>query len=215
MYNLACALARSGRGDESLEWLEKAAAAGFSQLEQLDGDPDLASLREDPRWQQVRQAVERQARPCLYDEVHRRLDFWIGDWNVRTAQGQPAGESHVELILESCVVFENWRGSLGTSGKSFNFVDPVTRQWKQTWVDDKGDVHEYVGEIHDGAMRFRRETRDDSGKITLHRMTLFPLEPGHVRQLGESSSDGGVTWNVQYDLYYTRRPPPSALPAEP
>jgi len=46
-------------------------------------------------------------------------------------------------------------------------------------------------------------------------MTLFPLEPGHVRQLGESSSDGGTTWSVQYDLHYFRREPPASAPTEP
>ena len=205
MYNLACALTRVGQQDTAIDWLEKAMAAGFSQLEQLDGDTDLQPLHDHPRWGALRQSVDRKARPCAHDERYRELEFWIGDWDVKTTQGQPAGDSHVEGILGSCVIFENWTGFRGMSGKSFNFIDPVRRVWKQTWVDDKGDVHEYEGTFTDGAMRFRRESKDASGATTLHKMSLIPLSADHVRQLGESSTDAGATWTTQYDLHYFRK----------
>ncbi|TPW05045.1 MAG: TPR repeat-containing protein [bacterium] len=150
-------------------------------------------------------AIDRQARPCAHDDRYRQLDFWIGDWDVKTVQGQPAGSSRVERILNECIIFENWTGFSGTSGKSFNFIEPGTGRWRQTWVDDKGDAHEYVGEFVDGEMRYRRETTGADGHTIRNRMTFFNLSDGHVRQLGEHSDDDGQTWQVDYDLHYFRR----------
>lgn len=205
MYNLACALAREKRDDEAIGWLSKATAAGFNQKGLLESDTDFAALRTHAQWPEILTAADRNARPCAFDELHRQLDFWVGDWDVVTPAGQPAGESHVDVILGTCVIFENWTGSQGMSGKSFNYIDPETHAWRQTWVTDKGNVHQYTGEFSDHAMRYRRETKDASGQTTLHKMTLFDLGPGHVRQLGESSTDGGKTWTTEYDLHYHRK----------
>jgi tetratricopeptide (TPR) repeat protein len=205
MFNLACALARAGRPDDALDWLTKASQNGFTNAASVESDEDLASLKSHPRWNDVWSGIDRQARPCAYDDRYRQLDFWIGSWDVKTAQGQPAGSSEVEMILNQCIIFENWTGFSGMSGKSFNFIEPGTGSWRQTWVDDKGDVHEYRGEFVDGEMRYRRESRAADGHLVLNRMTFFNLAPGHVRQLGEHSDDDGKTWTVDYDLHYFRR----------
>jgi hypothetical protein len=203
-YNMACALASRGRTAEALTWLEKAAAAGFNQLAMMESDPELAPLRADPRYVAVRTVIDRSIHPCAHDPQYRQLDFLIGDWNVTGPGGRPAGRSHVELILSDCVIFENWTDFGGSSGKSFNIIDPATRAWRQTWVSDRGNLHEYTGAFEDGAMRYRRETKDSAGAVTLHRMTFFPLGPDLVRQLGESSTDKGATWAVTFDLHYHR-----------
>ena len=49
-YDHACCLALAGRKDQALGRLQYALAAGFKDLDQLEKDPDLASLRGDPRW---------------------------------------------------------------------------------------------------------------------------------------------------------------------
>lgn len=203
-YNLACAMASRGRNDEALAWLEKAASAGFNQLAMMEADPELAPVRADKRYVALRTAMDRAIHPCVHDPAYRQLDFWIGDWNVTGVGGRPAGKSHVELILGDCVIFENWTDFGGSSGKSFNTIDPATGQWRQTWVSDRGTLHEYTGVFEDGAMRYRRETKDEAGQVTLHRMTFFPLAADLVRQLGESSTDGGTTWSVTFDLQYHR-----------
>jgi tetratricopeptide (TPR) repeat protein len=53
LYNLACVRARQGRGSEALRWLEKAFAAGWSDLAHTAADPDLAALRLDPTFQRL------------------------------------------------------------------------------------------------------------------------------------------------------------------
>ena len=49
-YNVGCLYAVEGRVDEALECLEGALGLGFGNREWLARDPDLANLREDPRF---------------------------------------------------------------------------------------------------------------------------------------------------------------------
>lgn len=115
---------------------------------------------------------------------------------MKTAQEHPAGTSQVEVILNHSIIFGNWTGFSGMSGKSFNFIEQGTGVWRQTWVDDKGDAHEYNGEFVDGEMRYRPESEAADGHLVLNKMTFFNLAPGHVRQLGEHSDGDGQTWTA-------------------
>jgi hypothetical protein len=132
------------------------------------------------------------------------MDFWIGDWAVETAQGKPAGQSRIELILDGCIVLENWTGQNGYTGKSFNLYHRDSKSWEQLWVDNQGQLTRYVGEAKGGDIFYRTESVEDGKKI-LRRMTFFQKGPDRVRQLGESSADGGATWKVEYDLFYKRK----------
>jgi tetratricopeptide (TPR) repeat protein len=205
MYNLATAYARLDQADSALEWLGRAADAGFSQLQVLDTDPDLASVRADPRYASVRQRVLAKAEPCRSRPEYRQFDFWVGDWNVvRTADGAVAGRSHVELVLNQCVIFENWTDAHGGAGKSFNIYNAATGRWHQTWVSAFGVRKDFDGGYRDGAMRL--QTHPDSSRA-IERITWYDFAPDSVRQVGEASSDGGGSWTPQYDLMYHRVPP--------
>ena len=50
-YNAACSNALAGRKERAFELLGLAIDKGYNNLMSLGGDPDLASLRTDPRWQ--------------------------------------------------------------------------------------------------------------------------------------------------------------------
>lgn len=144
-------------------------------------------------------------KPCLKSPQYRQLDFWVGEWTVTTRQGRHAGNSSVRLILDKCVVFENWTGDRGLTGKSFNIYDRKTGKWEQLWVSSAGNLTKYAGNFKDGAMRYTADDTDAQGKPLLLRLTFFPVSADEVRQLGESSADGGKTWKTQYDLYYHRK----------
>jgi hypothetical protein len=142
---------------------------------------------------------------CLQSPQYRQLDFWVGEWAVTTRQGHHVGESSVHLILDKCVVFENWTGDRGLAGKSFNIYNRKTGKWEQIWVSSVGNLTKYAGGFKDGAMRYMADETDEQGKPILLRLTFFPVSADEVRQLGESSADGGKTWKTQYDLYYHRK----------
>lgn len=56
-YNVACLFAVAGQRDRAIELLESAVAAGFGNREWLARDPDLAAIRDDPRFQTLLAAM--------------------------------------------------------------------------------------------------------------------------------------------------------------
>jgi hypothetical protein len=150
------------------------------------------------------------APPCETSPEHKQFDFWVGSWNVEDAKGNAVGKNVIERLERGCVLMENWTGLRGGTGKSINFYDATTHRWRQTWVSSAGNVNEYQGEFKDGAMRFegRLSGRGNNGGNkagALLRLTFFPLGPDKVRQFSESSTDGGKTWQVNYDFIYKRQ----------
>ena len=53
-FEVACSWARAGQVDRAATWLERAADAGFRAASVVDGEPDLATVRTDPRWSSLR-----------------------------------------------------------------------------------------------------------------------------------------------------------------
>jgi hypothetical protein len=143
--------------------------------------------------------------PCKSKPEYRQFDFWIGEWDVLNPQGQPAGTNSVQLILNDCVIFENWTGRGGGQGKSVNVYNSVKGKWQQTWVDGFGSVLELYGELVDGEMRFTGESLRRDGKKLLNRLTFSKLSPDKVRQFWQQSDDDGKTWTVAFDGTYVRR----------
>ncbi|MFY9609603.1 MAG: tetratricopeptide repeat protein [Blastocatellia bacterium] len=55
MYNLACTYALKGDRQNGLDWLEKSINAGFDDSTKLVADPDISSLRGDPRFKRIQE----------------------------------------------------------------------------------------------------------------------------------------------------------------
>lgn len=146
--------------------------------------------------------------PCAADE-HRQFDFWLGEWDVATPDGKPAGRNRIESILGGCVLQEHWTGAAGATGKSFNLYNRALGEWEQFWVDGRGGRLHLVGGLRDGAMVMEgeRERPDPAtGVAQRERITWTPGGDGGVRQLWERSKDGGKTWSVAFDGRYRRAP---------
>jgi hypothetical protein len=153
-----------------------------------------------------------QKTPCTSDPVYRQFDFWIGDWEVYAKNGKKAGDSKIDLILDSCIILENWKSAsvssgLYYSGKSFNTYNSTSKQWQQTWVDNMGGTTEFLeGHYDNKKMIFLTKpfqfTKDT---LAVRKLTFYNLEPNKVRQHGEISKDNGSTWTTEYDLEYRRK----------
>lgn len=204
-YNMACAYSRLGENDKAFEWLDKAIAAGFTNIQFLKSDEDLEALRSDARFAKLIEKADRINRPCEYDERARQFDFWIGEWDVENQQGQRAGTNSIQKIEDGCIILENWTGRLGGTGKSINFFDQHLGKWRQTWVASNGGVSEFVGEYKDGELRFEGESHSPTGQKVIRRLTFTKLDADRVRQFSEFTNDGGKTWAVSYDFIYKRR----------
>jgi hypothetical protein len=149
--------------------------------------------------------------PCS-QPAYRQFDFWVGDWEAFGTNGTKAGDSRISLILDSCIILEEWtsanpQNGLTYTGKSFNTYNAATRQWQQTWVDNVGGTTEFLrGEGSDGKIVFIAEkVTGQKGKIFMRRLTFTKLSNDKVRQFGEKSDDEGKTWTVEYDLEYRRK----------
>ena len=150
-------------------------------------------------------------RPCD-DTAYRQFDFWIGEWEAFNLKGQKAGDSRVELILDSCVIVENWTSTsvikgLRYAGKSYNTYNSAKKKWQQYWVDNGGGITEYMnGHYEEGKMILETENeKQRDGTFKILKMTFYNLGRGKVRQHGESSTDGGKTWKTDFDLEYRRK----------
>jgi len=137
--------------------------------------------------------------PCQ-SELHSQFDFWVGEWEVYdSATDSLLGRSQIRRILGGCVIEEHWRGQSGTSGKSFNTLNPSDSTWTQFWVDNTGASHTFVGRFSDGNMQMRGGSTSD----TLFRMIYYPSADGRtVRQVWERKSAPDAQWQVIFDGIY-------------
>ena len=212
-YRLAESLAEQKKGDAALIELERALRGGVVFPSQaLIANVHLASLKSHPRWPAVLNAFDAVTQPCKADPRFRQFDFWVGDWDVRgtgAPAGGPASRNLITLEENGCVVQEHWAGQGGSTGQSFNLFDRSIGRWRQTWVDNGGGQHDYVGELKDGHMVLEGTTPAPQGALGRipTRLTLFHLHADTVRQFSQVSNDGGKTWTTSYDLTYVRRKP--------
>lgn len=149
--------------------------------------------------------------PCGRPE-YRQFDFWIGEWEAFGVNGKKAGDSKISLILDSCIILEEWTSAsvqqgLRYAGKSFNTYNATTKQWQQTWVDNAGGTNEYMqGKFENNQMVFSSTPfKFSKDTMAVRKMTFTNLSPEKLRQHGEISKDNGLTWATEYDLEYRRK----------
>ena len=144
--------------------------------------------------------------PCAAAE-HHQFDFWLGRFEVRDPSGKIVGHNRIERAHGGCALIENWTGAGGVTGTSINIYDRDHHRWHQTWVDSSGGLLQLDGSRSDSAMSLSGTAFDADAvnRVALQRITWTPLEGGRVRQLWESSTDGGGSWSVVFDGLYIRQ----------
>jgi hypothetical protein len=207
-FRLAQIHASRGANDSAFAQLRRATDARLAVAPvSLDSDPDMQRLKSDARFEQFVKNMDRNARPCMYDPRFAEFDYWLGTWDVRP-NGQPnapPGRNVITKILNGCVVLESWT-TPNYSGQSYNIFDRTRGKWYQRWVDNFGGFHEYAGGLKDGNMTYEGDMPAPGAPNTRvrTRLTFFKLADGGVRQFSEVTRDDGATWQVNYDLIYSR-----------
>jgi tetratricopeptide (TPR) repeat protein len=203
-FRLARAYARSGDATKAFAMLDELVANYFANTTAMQS-PDLQSLPA-ARLAGIVKAVNDRAHPCASDPNYHKFDFWIGVWDVQQtgAPRAPSGAtSRIERQLDGCVIEEHWEPLSGPAGTSLNIYNRVSKKWEQYWTDASGNITHYVGEFRDDGNLYYEA--DQFGTTNRIRMTFFNQGPDQVRQLGHTSTDGGKTWTVSYDLTYQRK----------
>ena len=207
-YGKAAVYVALNQPEKAFASLDKAVQQGYADPDALTSDPDLSVLRNDPRFARIIEQAKKNQRPCAYTPENRQFDFWLGEWNVSTTQAAvPSGNSKIELILENCVVQENWK-SLNSpyAGRSYNIYNASLKRWEQYWVDNVGGNIFFYGGLKDGVMDYWTDDlpQPDGTKLKRH-LQFFKLGSDSVRQFSQGSSDGGKSWQVEYDFTYIRK----------
>ena len=128
---------------------------------------------------------------------YRRLDFWVGKWDVFYEDGRMAGTSEVQKTLQGRVIMKNGTGIDGFEGKSFNLYDRVRKRWIQKWVDSRGQLIEFQGAWKADTLEYIGRF-SSNGQEVLASMAFTPHARGSFKQVWRKSADGGKTWAVEF-----------------
>lgn len=155
---------------------------------------------------QIGYSQEKEACPCC-TEQHQEFHFWLGDWETFGLDDKLVGTNNIVLMQDGCVMQENWKSAAGKyAGTSYNFYNAESNTWVQTWVDNQGGSLQLEGAFRNGKMVLMSQPVDDKkGGSYINRITWTPNEDGSVRQLWETSSDFGTTWNPVFDGLYKKK----------
>ena len=146
--------------------------------------------------------------PCEHQQQFREFDFWIGEWEVRNAEGELAGHNVIEASQRGCVLIENWTGAAGGTGTSMNYLDRTTDEWVQLWTDSSGGQINIRGGMTDHGMLLTGRIHYVSRDVTAPFRGLWtPQADGRVRQFFEQSNDGGESWEPWFEGFYNRVEP--------
>lgn len=123
---------------------------------------------------------------CAANPNVRRLDFWLGDWNV-----QDAGESRVALSLDKCVFTETWSGARNHRGENVLAYSVDDSTWRAFFADNEGRVHVFE----------QGRIAGDTAEFLGHgnRILLIRLSPSQVKQIWEKSG------KTVFEAVYIRR----------
>jgi hypothetical protein len=137
---------------------------------------------------------------------HRQFDFWLGDWDVFEVDGgAKVARTHVDSILNGCVLQETYGDSTGYKGESFTIYDASRKVWHQTWVTNRGKLLVIEGTLRSGEITLTGTDRQDGAERTVR--GLWKPAEGGVRETAVISTDGGATWKPWFDLMFRPHKP--------
>jgi hypothetical protein len=213
LYNLGCAHALLGHADDAFQALRLSVDAGQVQRAQFEGDPDLTSLHNDPRWAELLARIDAVAqRPAS-----NAMNFWVGSWDCYAPDGTLAGRNTLAASNHGLFISESWTNAQGQSGASVNYYDIQRGVWRQIWLDPANQLVMDAVPTTPGELLFEGENFGRDGAVTYRRMLVTSLSGGRVLQHGMQSDDR-ETWTTSYRLIYIPTGQPfdgSGLPADP
>ena len=143
--------------------------------------------------------------PCS-GEAFKQFDFWLGNWDVTTPDGNLAGENLITREENGCLILERWRSAAGGTGQSYNFYNPATKRWRQVWVSQGGMIDYEGGLTETGSMKLAGTiTYVGTGQQAPFTGEWTPNEDGTVTQYFEQYDAETEQWNPWFTGLYTRK----------
>ena len=139
---------------------------------------------------------------------YRQFDFFAGDWDTYDLQSsdpkQVIARNTVEIILDGCVIHEDYRQNDGHHGESYSLYDAARKVWHQSWVTNRGELLLLDGGWKDGALAFdgvQHGKDGKDGKSMLVHVVWIP-QGKNVRETATQSGDDGKTWQSLFDILF-------------
>jgi ketosteroid isomerase-like protein len=150
-------------------------------------------------------AAEPSSEPKCASAEHRRLDFWVGDWDVYEVGGsdKPIARARIDVILDGCALREVYEQTDGLVGQSFSSWDASRKLWHQTWVTNGGALLQVDGRFRGDSLTLQGSRLSVRGKEEIVRGVWRPQDGG-VREVAHTSADGGATWRPWFDVLFRR-----------
>lgn len=133
----------------------------------------------------------------------RQFDFFAGDWDTYDAASPSTvvARNKVTIVLDGCVIKEDYRQNDGMHGESFSIYDASRDMWHQTWVTNRGQLLQLDGHLAGDRMILTGAETAPDGTSSLLRGTWRP-DAEAVRETAERSTDGGKTWKPVFDIVF-------------
>lgn len=168
----------------------------------------IAFLFTSAEWRSIggiSEALQAPAAAGCQGPEYRQFDFWVGDWDAFDV-GDPktkVARARVDLILDGCVLREDYQATNGLRGQSFSIYDASRKVWHQSWVTNRGKLLVIEGKFRDGEMVLSGVENTTDGKTKQVRGTWKAVAEG-VRETAFVSTNDGKDWELWFDLVFRK-----------
>lgn len=187
--------------DTLLDSLQSMSENGFRASFVLNSE-EFKYLEGDITFNKLKKKVDENANPCLYGSQYKRLDFWLGEWEVFVNDAKIATSS-ITKSEGGCTLYEDYKTTTGFLGRSTNYYDPTDKLYTQIWIDKFNSISTFK---EDASKEGYLQMTADDGAGNLTRMTYVQDKiKDTVTQTVDSSTDKGKTWVTGFVGVYKRK----------
>jgi tetratricopeptide (TPR) repeat protein len=206
-FELAKIYAATNDRDKCIQLLNEIAANGATFAQRLN-DTIFSALRTVQNFKNAEEKFKENATPCLYDDRYKKLDFFVGTWDVYIGENytDKVAVDTVSKFYGGCSVDEKfkWIGS-DYIGESISFFDNTSQRFRMCWAGKSGDVRNFeeISSAQDSIVFFAVTTY---GKNLIHRKLAITYNPADetLHEHIENSYDLGKTWQPDFDALFKK-----------
>ena len=196
--NLLRSYAGSNNKEELFNLFEALMTQNFALTYVLD-EAEFQPFLKDEKFITIKKEVQKNANPCKHDPIFKKLDFWLGEWEV-FVNATKVATSSITKSEGGCTLHEDYRTNAGFSGMSVNYIDVTDSLYTQIWIDKFNT--KTIFKEHDSGPGFlvmlAKQKNNNLTKMGYH----IDKTTGHVTQTIETSTDDGKTWNSSFTGIY-------------
>jgi len=207
-FELAKSYAALGDDQKCLQLLQTAANNGATFKQRLS-DSAFASMQSMPQFATISEKLEHNATPCLYDDKYKKLDFFVGIWDVYIGDNyaDKVAVDTVSKFYGGCSIDEKfkWLGNSDYVGESISFFDNTSQRFRMCWAGKSGDIRNFeeMSSAQNSIVFFAVTT---DGKSLIHRKLAITYNPADstIHEHIENSYDLGKTWQPDFDALFKK-----------